>query len=99
MYAENLKKIRSLLGFSVNELADAIEIPARTLGGYERNERTPSIELATQLCKKLGVNANWFVTGEGEIFNPAEYEQVKDDLTQRMEKMEAALKSAGILKD
>lgn len=69
MYAENLKKIRLSLGLSVNEIAEKIRIPARTIGGYERNERTVSIELITQLCKVLNVNANWFVTGEGEMFN------------------------------
>lgn len=68
MYAENLKKVRISLGMSVNELAETINVPARTIGGYERNERTPSIELATQLCNNLNVNANWFVTGKGEMF-------------------------------
>ena len=27
-----------------------------------------SLETVTQLCRKLNVNANWFVTGEGEMF-------------------------------
>ena len=99
MYAENLKKVRMSLGLSVNELADNIKIPARTIGGYERNERAVSLELVAQLSKIYNVNANWFVTGEGEMFNAPQFEQVKDDLAQRMEKMEAALRNAGILAD
>lgn len=99
MYAERLKKLRETLRLSVNELAESIGLPARTIGGYERNERTASIELVTQLCKKLNVNANWFVTGEGEMFNAPKYEQVESELAQRMDKMESALRSAGILKD
>lgn len=99
MYAENTKKIRNYLRLSVNEMADIVGMPARTLGGYERRERTPSIEFVTQLCKKLDVNANWFLTGEGEMFNPPKFEQARNELAQRMERMEAALKSAGLLKD
>lgn len=64
----NLKEIRRKLNMSVDDLAKAVGVPARTLGGYERNERTPSIELASQLCKKLNVNVNWFLTGEGSMF-------------------------------
>ena len=68
MYIENLKKIRKELGLSVEQLAIKIDIPSRTIGGYERNERKMSLEIVTQLCKKLNVNANWFVTGQGEMF-------------------------------
>lgn len=80
MYGENLKKIRNKLKYSREEMANTLEIPERTLSGYERNERTPSIEIATRLCKKLNVNTNWFVTGEGEMFNAPKYDDVKDDL-------------------
>lgn len=99
MYAERLKKIRNHLRLTVNEIADILEIKPRTYGSYEREENNVSIELVTSLCKKLNVNANWFVTGKGDMFNAAEYEQVKDELAQRLDKMEFALKNAGILKD
>ena len=69
MYSENLKKIRKVLDLSVGELAEIVDIPARTIGSYERNERKMSLELVTQLCKKLKINANWFFTGEGDMFN------------------------------
>lgn len=80
MYAENLKKIRSELRYSREELANILGIPERTLSGYERNERTPSIDIATRLCVNLNVNINWFVTGQGEMFNAPKYDDVKDDL-------------------
>ena len=67
IYAENLKKIRLAIGYSAEKMAQELDIPVRTLGGYERGERIPSIELATRLSK-LGVNLNWYVTGEGEMF-------------------------------
>ena len=70
MYIQNLKKVRKELSLSVDELSKRLDIPARTLGGYERGERKMSLEVVTQMCKKLNINANWFVTGEGEMFNP-----------------------------
>lgn len=69
MYSKNLKQIRKELRYSIEKMADILEMPARTLGGYERGERTPSADFVSQLCKKLNVNANWYVTGCGEMFN------------------------------
>lgn len=91
MYAQNLRAVRKALKYSVKEMAEILEIPARTLGGYERNERTAAIELVTQLCNKLNVNANWFVTGRGLMFNTSNPTQ--DELTKRIEEI---LKSKGI---
>ena len=75
MFAENLKKIRQELGLSVAKFADKLEMSASTLTGYERGERTPSWTLFTQLYIKTNVNMNWFVSGEGEIFNQKEVQQ------------------------
>ena len=71
MYAENLKKIRLKLGLSVAKFADKLEMSANTLTGYEHEQRTPSWQLFTQLYRKGNVNLNWFVSGEGDMFNEA----------------------------
>ncbi len=94
MYAQNLRAVRKALKYSVKEMAEILEIPARTLGGYERNERTAAIELVTQLCNKLNVNANWFVTGKGVMFN-SQTEIQNDELDKRIEKI---LKNKGLIK-
>ena len=39
-----------------------------------------SLELVTQLCKKLNVNANWFVTGEGEMFKEKKENGLKEEI-------------------
>lgn len=69
MYAERLREIRSKLRLTIDEMAQRLEIKPRALGSYERKERTPSIELGTQLCNNLNINLNWFCTGEGTMFN------------------------------
>lgn len=84
MLAENLKKVRQELGLSVAKFADKLEMSASTLTGYERSERTPSLQLFTQLYKKLNVNLNWLVSGEGEMFNAnaKQFEQEHEVFTQ-----------------
>lgn len=68
MYAERLKEIRKQLHYTVKEISDVLKIKERTYGSYERKENNVSIELVTSLCKNLNVNANWFCTGEGDMF-------------------------------
>lgn len=68
MYIENLKLLRKELGLSVAKFSDKLGMSASTLTGYERGERTPSVNLFTQLYLKLAVNLNWFVSGKGAMF-------------------------------
>lgn len=68
MYTKKIKEIRAALNLSVAKLAEKIDIPARTITSYEQGERTPSIEFLTQLCIILGVDANYFLLGKGQMF-------------------------------
>lgn len=79
MYVSKIKEIRKKLGLSVPKLAERIDIPARTIVSYESG-RTPSLEFLTQLCTICDVNANWFITGQGEMFNKP------DDLEEKIRK-------------
>ncbi len=96
MYAENLKKIRKNLNLSVDKFAQMLDIPSSTIWGYEGKKRVPSIELSIQLYKTFNVNLNWFVSGEGEMFNGASSLPVAKE-TLRKEVIEI-LKEEGVLK-
>lgn len=85
MYAERLKEIRKQLHYTVKEISDVLKIKERTYGSYERKENNVSIELVTSLCKNLNVNANWFCTGEGTMFN--EPKESKEELKELFNKM------------
>lgn len=95
MYSENLKNIRKHFKYTLDEMAKILEIPARTLGGYERKERNCSIELVTQLCNKLNINANWFCTGKGEMFNAPKFEDVQDEFEKKVVEI---MKKQGVIK-
>lgn len=66
-YSDKIKEIRKVSGLSVPKLAEKINIPARTIVSYETG-RTPSLDFLTQLCNEMNVNANWFISGKGEMF-------------------------------
>ncbi len=64
-----LKKVRQSLELSVAKMSKQLEMSASTLTSYERGERTPSVEFLTRLYKVFNINTNWFVSGEGTMFN------------------------------
>ena len=68
MIANNIKNIRNRFNYTIDEMASAIGVPARTIAAYERRERTPSVLFVQKLLQVLGININWFLTGVGDIF-------------------------------
>ena len=97
MLQENLKKVRLELGLTVAKFSEKLEIPAMTLTHYERGDRTPSAQLFIQLDKKLNVNLNWLVSGEGEMFTTKSSKSNILKSLLRNEMLEI-LKEEGILK-
>lgn len=82
---------------SVAKLAERIDVPARTITAYERGERQPSMEFLAHMCTILNLNANWFVTGKGEMFNKETpcFNELKEELLLEVRQM---LKNEGVLK-
>ena len=65
---QRLKEIKKELNLTVTELGEKLEIPARTIGGYERDEAPPNQKFLNALVQKLHINVNWFLTGVGTKF-------------------------------
>ena len=63
-----LLQIRKTKNLSVDEFSFILDIPKRTIKSYEQKERFPSINLIINLHKKLNLNINWFISGEGSMF-------------------------------
>ncbi len=68
MFSNKIRTIRNVLELSQKELSKEIDIPERTIASYELG-RAPSILFLLKICQKYNINANWFVTGNGEMFN------------------------------
>lgn len=95
MYNEQIKKLRTKLDLSVAKLAKKIDIPERTIAGYERGERVPSLEFLARLSTILNVNANWFLTGKGNMFIAQEYQQARSELADEIRNI---LREEGLIK-
>jgi transcriptional regulator with XRE-family HTH domain len=95
MYAENLKKLRKKMGLSIAKMADKLIMSPSTLTAYERKERTPSWQLFIQLYANANVNLNWFVSGQGQMFNAPSYEEAEAIMESKVLEI---LKKQGVIK-
>jgi DNA-binding XRE family transcriptional regulator len=64
--ADRLKKARGSLGKSQKDMAALLEINYRTYENYEKGLNEPSWAACVAFVK-LGFNAEWLLTGEGEM--------------------------------
>lgn len=93
-YSERLKMFRVKLGLSVAKLADATGIPARTISSYERGEYKPSFDFLSVMYELFELNANWVISGVGQMKNPKKYEDVEDVMESKVLEI---LKEKGII--
>ncbi|HAT1683677.1 TPA: helix-turn-helix transcriptional regulator [Klebsiella oxytoca] len=62
-FALHLKNINKIKEFS--ELSG---LPYRTAQSYLNGDREPNIVGLTKLCTQMGINLNWLLTGDGDVF-------------------------------
>ena len=75
-----VQKLRKHLKLSQEEISTQIGVSYRAYSSYERGDRKPSFEFLALVYEKFNVNLNWLIVGEGQMFNPPKYDDVKDDL-------------------
>lgn len=56
-----LKEVREEKGIKREDLANQIGTSAAIIGRYERNERTPSVDIAKRVAEALGVSLDYLV--------------------------------------
>jgi len=80
--AENLKKLREILGLTQEEMAQLLGVSLRAYQAYEKGSMEPKVGKLEILAQKYKVNLNWLVTGEGEIFIPQSKENLSPELVE-----------------
>ena len=60
-FGEKLREAREAAELSQKDLANKIGTSAAIIGRYERNERTPSVDIAKRLAEALGVSLDYLV--------------------------------------
>jgi transcriptional regulator with XRE-family HTH domain len=66
---DRLVEIRKALNVSQKIFAKGIFISTSYLGGIETGHRSVNNRIVDLVCKVYGVNKQWFLTGEGEMFS------------------------------
>ena len=78
--SERLRQVCEAKNWKITDFAEQTGIAYRTMQGYIGGEREPNAEGMTGIAK-AGVNLNWLVSGEGEMF----LSDVKINLTTKEE--------------
>ena len=65
---DRIRQVREALSLSRQEFAQKLGISVSSIESYEYGRRVPSGAQIELLCRKLGVNEGWMLTGEGEMF-------------------------------
>ena len=61
-----IKEVRNQKGIKREDLAQLIGTSAAIIGRYERNERTPSIEVAKKIAQALEISLD-YLTGDSSV--------------------------------
>lgn len=69
MYTKDrLKILTNILGLNLKEFSAKTGIPYQSLLKYLSGERRPTEDNLQKMAIHLGINLNWLLTGEGEMF-------------------------------
>lgn len=63
-----VKELKKVLKITSLQMSQALSIPVRTIGSYERNEAQPGPKFLQSLFEIYHVNINWLIAGKGEMF-------------------------------
>lgn len=66
-FGDRLKEMRGMLKLTQSQLAEKVGSSAAAFGQYEKGEKIPGGKVLAGLAR-LGVNINWLLTGEDQVF-------------------------------
>lgn len=81
------KKIRSEKRLTQVEFGNILGVSKQAIANIESEHNKPSIDFIGKLIENLNVNSNWYITGNGKMFNPPEFEDVKDEVLNEVDKI------------
>ena len=87
--SERLRQVCEAKNWNITDFAEQAGIAYRTMQGYIGGEREPNAEGMTGIAK-AGVNLNWLVSGEGEMFQTV---MQKNTISEQEEKLIADYRS------
>ena len=89
-----IKKIRQELNLSQEQFGKIFKTGKSYISAVENNKSQLSVESLVKLLVNYNVNINFILGGIGQPFLPQPFEQVQDELTQKVEEI---LKQRGLI--
>lgn len=74
--SDKIIQLRKLKGWSQNELSKKIEVSREIIGRYERNDATPSIDIAKRMAEAFQVSLDYLVGNTEEKVDKATLNRV-----------------------
>lgn len=81
--SERLKQVCEAKNWKITDFAEQTGIAYRTMQGYIGGEREPNAEGMSGIAK-AGVNLNWLVSGEGEMFQNLTQENTMSEQEEKL---------------
>lgn len=79
-FGERFKQIRTEFGMSQEEFGENLGLSKAGISAVEKNRTFVSIKVLSKLFFDYNVNLNFLICGQGKVFNPAEFENVKTEI-------------------
>lgn len=95
-FAARLREIRKATGRTGAEIAMHGSITKQTFSGYLHTGRLPSAGVLANWVFRLGINANWLLTGEGPMMLD-EARLGEDPVVQRVASLVRTLRDSGAM--
>ena len=84
---DRFKKIRTELRLSQDDFGEKIGLSKSAVSAVENNKSFVSVEILRSLFMDMNINLNWLVVGNGEMYNPPEYEDIKEEVLNEVDKV------------
>ena len=86
-FGKRLSMFRKHLELSQQEFADRLKVHQVTVARYETNKIKPTSEFMQKLVAVYNINANWLLTGAGEMFTEEYAAKVDADFQESLDWM------------
>lgn len=84
---KNLKEILHDKRLSQAQFAEICGTTRQNIANYINDLSKPNYDVLYKLYKNLNINLNWFITGEGNMYNQLPNEALKDELRKEFEEL------------
>lgn len=82
-----IKFIRQEKRLTQDGLGKELGFSKQIVSNYENDLSKPSYDFLYQLNQTYNVNLNWLIADNGQPFNPPKFEDVQDELEQKVEQL------------